>query len=215
MSSKKQTIFIAGPAGQQELLISSSELSRNITCVICHPHPVHGGTMHNKVVYTLATTMEALGVKTVRFNFRGVQKSEGQFDHGVGELSDVLNVVDWVRLSYPGDDIWLAGFSFGAFIAVKANLLVQAKQLVIVAPPVGQVYFDDMPEIGCPWLLVQGGQDEVIDSAKVMSWVRTQEPAPTIIYMPEAGHFFHGQLVDVKNSLLDALADFGAHSEND
>lgn len=203
---KQQTLLIAGPAGQQELLISSPEIPRSITCVICHPHPVHGGTMHNKVVYTLASAMEALEIKTVRFNFRGVQKSEGVFDHGKGELEDLMAVVDWVKTQSPNDDIWLAGFSFGGYIALKGNRLCGAKRLIAVAPPAGQPYFNDLPSIACPWILVQGERDEVVDSKKVLDWGRAQMPAPELIVMPEVGHFFHGQLSILKNRLLSALA---------
>ena len=178
MPNKKEVFFISGPAGQQEILLSYSDEPRNITCVICHPHPVHGGTMHNKVVYMLASTFEGLNIKTVRFNFRGVQKSDGEFDHGVGELDDLLNVVDWVKTSYPDDIIWLAGFSFGAYIAIKGNQICGAQQLVVVAPPVGQPYFQNLPQISCPWILVQGGQDEIIDSTQVMIWAQAQVPAP-------------------------------------
>lgn len=202
MRTKQDAVFISGPAGQQELLLSFSDESRNVTCIICHPHPVHGGTMHNKVVYILASALEAVKVKTVRFNFRGVQKSEGEFDHGVGELDDLLNVVKWVKTAYPDDDVWLAGFSFGACIALKASGLCAAKHLVVVAPPVGQPYFKDLPAITCPWILIQGGQDEVIDSAKVMDWAKAQVPIPPeVIYIPDAGHFFHGRLIEMKTDL--------------
>ncbi len=192
ISNKKQTLFISGPPGDLELLISSPESPCAITCVICHPHPVQGGTMHNKVVYILASTMEAINVKTVRFNFRGVQKSEGVFDHGIGELDDLIAVVNWVKTHCPNDDIWLAGFSFGAYIAIKGSQSCDAKCLVAVAPPVGHPYFNDLPQITCPWILVQGEQDEVVDANKVLNWGRVQVPAPQLIFMPEAGHFFHG-----------------------
>ena len=103
MANKKQALLISGQAGDLEVLISSPASPKAITCIMCHPHPVQGGTMHNKVVYTLASTMEVLQVKTVRFNFRGVQKSEGVFDHGVGELDDLIAVVDWVKTQCPKD----------------------------------------------------------------------------------------------------------------
>ncbi|MES2204147.1 MAG: CocE/NonD family hydrolase [Pseudomonadota bacterium] len=205
IANKKQTLLISGPAGDLELLVSSPESPRAITCVICHPHPVQGGTMHNKVVYTLASTMEALSVKTVRFNFRGVQKSEGQFDNGIGELQDLVSVVNWVKAQCPNDDIWLAGFSFGAYIAIKGSQICNAKQLVAVAPPVGHPYFSDLPPITCSWILVQGEQDEVVDANTVLDWGRVQMPAPQFIIMAEAGHFFHGQLVILKEKLVSLL----------
>lgn len=206
ISNKKQTLLIPGPAGQQEVLISApAEMSRSITCVICHPHPVQGGTMHNKVVYTLASTMEVLNIKTVRFNFRGVQKSEGEFAHGVGEWEDLIAVVDWVKKQCPEDDIWLAGFSFGAYIAIKGNQRCDAKCLVAVAPPAGHPYFKGLPQITCPWILVQGEQDEVVEAKTVLDWGRQQHPAPQLLIMPEAGHFFHGQLVVLKEKLVSFL----------
>lgn len=202
----KKTVLISGPAGQQELLIAApKENAKSIVCIISHPHPVHGGTMHNKVVYTLASVMDALAVKTVRYNFRGVQKSEGVFDQGRGELSDLLNVIDWVNEFCPHHEIWLAGFSFGAFIALKAHHLSQIKKLILVAPPVGQIYFSDMPKINCPCMLIQGGEDEIIDSKKVMAWADEQNPSLDIVYLPRAGHFFHAQLLELKEILLSHI----------
>lgn len=203
--NKKQTFLIPGPAGDLELLISSPEAPRAITCIVCHPHPVQGGTMHNKVVYTLASAMETLGVKTVRFNFRGVQKSQGVFDHGVGELEDLIAVVEWVRAICPNDIIWLAGFSFGAFIAIKGSQICGAERLVAVAPPVGHPYFNDLPQIPCSWILAQGEQDEVVNASAVIDWGCQQMPLPQLIVMPEAGHFFHGQLVILKDQLRQEL----------
>jgi alpha/beta superfamily hydrolase len=202
ISNKKQTFLIPGPTGVLEVLSASPAEPREITCIICHPHPVQGGTMHNKVVYTLSSTMEALGAKTVRFNFRGVQKSEGEFSHGVGELADLEAVVEWVRVQCPKDDIWLAGFSFGAFIAIKGNQICRAQALVAVAPPVGHPYFNVLPRITCPWVLVQGEQDEIVDAKTVFEWAQQQVPAPEVITMPDAGHFFHGKLVALKERLL-------------
>jgi len=206
ISNKKINFLIPGSSGNLELLASSPAEPRAITCIICHPHPVQGGTMHNKVVYTLASTMEALSVKTVRFNFRGVQKSEGEFGHGVGELDDLIVVVDWVKTHCPNDVIWLAGFSFGGFIAIKGNQVCGAAGLVVVAPPAGHPYFNELPEIICPWVLAQGAQDEVVDAATVLDWANRQAPAPCVVAMPDAGHFFHGQLVLLKEKLLQALA---------
>ena len=207
IANKKQTFSIPGPSGNLELLIALPESPRAITCIICHPHPVQGGTMHNKVVYSLASTMEALSVKTVRFNFRGVQKSEGVFDQGVGELDDLITVVDWVKTQCPNDDLWLAGFSFGAYIAIKGSQICDAKRLVAVAPPVGHPYFTDLPQITCPWVLVQGEQDEVVDAKTVLSWGKQQQPEPIVIVMPDVGHFFHGQLLVLKDKLHQALQE--------
>lgn len=203
--NKKTTLLISGPIGNLELLISSPIEPKSITCIVCHPHPVQGGTMHNKVVYTLASAMEVLGVKTVRFNFRGVQKSEGQFDHGVGELEDLEAVIRWVRNQCSNDIIWLAGFSFGGFIAIKGSADPVVQGLVVVAPPADHPYFKELPAITCPWILVQGEQDEIVAAKSVCAWADQQKLAPQKVIMPNAGHFFHGQLIVLKELLLQAV----------
>lgn len=200
---KKQTLVIPGPAGAQELLLSSTATARPITCVICHPHPLYEGTMHNKVVYSLAAAFATLQIKTVRFNFRGVQGSAGQFDHGRGEQEDALNIVRWITAQHPEEEVWCAGFSFGAFVALNISARCQAKKLITIAPPVGQPYFVPEPIITCPWLLVQGGQDEIIAAHEVIAWAEQRPQVPEIVCMPEAGHFFHGQLHVLQAHIVD------------
>lgn len=204
------TFLLDGPAGKLEVLAYRpiNDQQRDVVCIICHPHPVHGGTMHNKVVYTVASALHELGIKTVRFNFRGVQKSEGEFAHAMGELEDLLAVHAWVKHVCPTADVWLAGFSFGSLIALKATAHIpEVKQLITVAPPAGAVYFQEVPVVHCPWLLIQGEQDEVIASDTVFDWVATLSQKPTLIKVPEAGHFFHQKLNLIKHVLHNQLKD--------
>jgi alpha/beta superfamily hydrolase len=118
----RREVFIRGPVGKLECFADVPDPSeeRPATMVICHPHPQHGGTMHNKVVTILERSMRELGLRTIRFNFRGAGESEGEHDEGYGETDDLFAVTEWVRHSRPNDELWLGGFSFGSFIALRA-----------------------------------------------------------------------------------------------
>lgn len=197
---------ITGPAGRLELRVAKQKSDeRNTWGIVCHPHSLFGGTMNNKVVMTLVKTFQGLGLNTVRFNFRGVGQSQGEFDHGRGELEDLLAVVDWVRREHGKHFLWLAGFSFGAYIAAQAAAQLPAQKLVTIAPPVQHFPLRSVPPILCDWVLVQGEKDEVVPADEVIAWAESRQPPPVIIRFPEAGHFFHGQLVELRRALENAL----------
>lgn len=199
--------LIKGPVGQLELVQGKPiGEERNAIGIVCHPHPLFGGTMDNKVVTTLTKTFQCLGLHTVRFNFRGVGRSEGRFDNGKGELEDLLAVVDWMQQQHPGREIWLAGFSFGAYVAAKAATQLTIQKLVTVAPAVQHFPMNDLPPITCQWILVQGEQDDVVPPQEVFAWAKDRMPKPIILRFPEAGHFFHGQLVELRVRLEEALS---------
>jgi len=197
--------FIDGPAGSLELDLESPELwqATDPIAICCHPHPLHGGSMQNKVVHILAKTFLALHAKVVRFNFRGAGQSAGEFAQGIGERDDLMAVVDWVKQQWPQAPIWLAGFSFGAFVAATTHESIKPQRLILVAPPV-----DMYPEIKTiqiqtqDWLLIQGGQDEIVDSRSVLDWAKQQVLPANQIYLEDSGHFFHGQLNVVKDRIL-------------
>lgn len=196
--------LIAGAVGNIEILISlPKDLNETspIT-VISHPHPLYGGSMTNKVVHILAKSFSELSAITVRFNFRGVGKSEGEYDHGVGEAEDLKILASELRNWRPQSNIWLAGFSFGAYVATRAQAEIKPEKLLLVAPPVSMYPFDDLAEINIPWVVIQGGQDEVIEASAVRNWVSERLNQPKLIWMDDATHFFHGKLNDVKESLL-------------
>lgn len=203
----KQVFAISGVVGDLEVATSVGEQVKPVTCIVCHPHPQQGGTMHNKVVYTLASTVNELGIKAVRFNYRGVQNSDGEFDHGVGELEDLLCVYEWVKTVCPDDEVWLAGFSFGGFISLKGFAEIpNVKQVISISPPAGHPYFYDIPAITSPWVLVQGEEDDVVLPNQVYDWVDSLETQkPELIKVPETGHFFHRKLTVLKQVLKEAL----------
>lgn len=198
--------LIDGPAGKLEIVVAEpTGEKKNAWGIVCHPHPLYGGTMHNKIVTTLAKIYQTMGASTVRFNFRGVMRSEGQFDNGKGELDDLLAVIDWVQQQHPQQEIWLAGFSFGSYIAAKAATQVAATKLVTVAPPVQNFPLHSLPPILCRWVLVQGELDDVVSPQEVLAWAESRVPKPIILRFPEAGHFFHGLLGELRARIEEAL----------
>lgn len=211
LDEKESKISIAGPAGNLESALSRGDSDAplsalNAIVVVCHPHPQHGGTMDNKVVTTLMRTYRDLGVHVLRFNFRGVGGSEGVFDNAVGELEDLLAVIDWVKNNLPESPKLLAGFSFGSSIAARASYsLEDLLHLTLVAPPVERYEYDRDGVFNAPLCVVQGDQDERVIAQGVYDWVaQLQSPAELIRY-PEAGHFFHGYLSALKTDLTKAL----------
>ena len=164
--------------------------------------------MHNKVAHTLARTFVRLGFAALRFNFRGTEKSEGRFDKGVGELQDALagNRVD-AREPYRGRTLWLAGFSFGAAIAVRAAVETETSGLVSVAPAVARFASGLTRQPQCPWLIVQGDEDELVDIDETVDWFNSLEPGPELLVMEGAEHFFHGRLIDLREAVNNFVRD--------
>ncbi|HSN16931.1 MAG TPA: alpha/beta fold hydrolase [Gammaproteobacteria bacterium] len=191
-----------GPAGRVEGLLDDPDVAPTAVAVVCHPHPLQGGTMQNKVAYMLARAFNDMGAVTLRFNFRGVGRSEGRFDNGLGETDDALAAIDWLMNQHPGLPLWLGGFSFGSFVALRAQSRRPVQRLVTVAPAVERFATKDIVFPGCPWLLVQGMADDVVSPEAVLSWARGLANPPRIVEMAGAGHFFHGRL----NELREAVA---------
>ena len=197
-----QSLTLAGPAGALEAqTLCPAHGDAVATAVILHPHPLHGGTMQNKVVHTLARAFGELGVASVRFNFRGVGASAGSFSHGEGETEDALAVIEWARSRRPGAPIWLAGFSFGATIALRAAASAQVNGLITVAPAVHLYDFSTLTLSPCPWLLIQGEADEIVPVETVRDWLSGIAPQPQTLFLPGVSHFFHGHLADIKSAL--------------
>ena len=205
---EETSFLLAGPVGDLEVLATPAPVdnTKNITVVICHPHPLFGGTMTNKVVSTLARAFRNLGLQSIRFNFRGVGKSAGHFDDGRGEAQDLSVVIDWVKQTRPQDTLWLAGFSFGGYIAAKvASQDETVQQLVSVAPQVSR-FLQDKFVVSASWIIVQGDKDEVVSPTEVFAWVETLTPQPTLIKIEGAGHFFHGKLIELRERLELSLS---------
>ncbi len=206
MSATEQRFVIAGPAGQLEIKLLETDAPLRGLAVMCHPHPLHGGTMENKVVYTVQRAMVDLGFHCARFNFRGVGESQGVFDHGNGEADDLNAVTAWLKARFPQQTrLWLAGFSFGSYVAARSANVLQAEQLISIAPPVQRFDFSTMDMPRCPWLVVMGDADEVVAPQAVFDWLDQLSPPPRQIRMAGAGHFFHGRLVELRDQLTQAL----------
>lgn len=197
-----QKIHIDGPAGRLELVLSDPGEGRSGYAIIAHPHPLHGGTLDNKVVQTLAKAFHGLGYTALRFNFRGVGDSDGVFDDGQGELEDFLCVEAYAKQQFGDVDIALAGFSFGSFVAASAAQKLKPHQLVLIAPAVGRF---PVANVGKEALIVHGEQDDVVLLSDVLDWARPQQ-LPVVVF-PGAGHFFHGALVDLQKLVMRHCRD--------
>jgi len=188
---------ITGTAGTLEGITHLSDGLQRAIVVLAHPLPTMGGTMENKVVTTLAKTFVELGFVALRFNFRGVGGSEGEFDNGIGEVEDVLAVVRYARQEYGDLSLILSGFSFGGYVQACAAQQLHPFQLVLAAPAVGRFA---MPSVPHNTLLIHGEQDEVVPLADVLHWARPQQLP--IVVLPGAEHFFHGRLSQIKQIVL-------------
>lgn len=197
--------LLSGPAGALELAtdLPQAATARAGTLIVCHPHPLQGGTMTNKVVTTLERALRELGLATVRFNFRGVGASQGAFDDGAGETDDALAVARWARSVRPHDRLWLAGFSFGAYVATRAAGTLHPDQLITVAPAVTKWDFRALPAPDCPWLVLQGEADEIVDPGEVAAFVAATTPRPDLVRFADTGHFFHGRLIELRNAVQE------------
>jgi alpha/beta superfamily hydrolase len=193
---------IPGPVGALEALVEEPEpAGTDAFAVICHPHPLHGGTMQNKVVHTIARACQAVGMPTVRVNFRGVGASAGSYDQGQGEMQDALAVIEWGRRRWPGAALTLAGFSFGAMVSILIAGEAKAGRLLSVAPAVGRPEFAQASLPPCPWLILQGDADELVKVDDVRAFAARFEPPPTLQILPGAEHFFHGRLVELRDHI--------------
>ena len=204
--------LIPGPAGPIQMLIDPPP-AQSIICgmaVIAHPHPQMGGTMHNKVVHTLAKILSKHGYIAVRFNYRGVEQSTGVYDHGIGEVDDYLAVVHWAANFFQQSQLWAAGFSFGSFIAASASLRLPSSIALqgtwLIAPPISRMNFDALAALSMPTYVVQGTEDEVVDPQDTYAWCTGRAEQVQLMKMEDAGHFFHQRLTDLQQLLSPTLA---------
>jgi uncharacterized protein len=192
-------LLMAGPAGALEYAVTEPSAGLQGVAVVCHPNPLFGGTMDNKVVQTLVRAFVHLGMRTVRFNFRGVGASQGIWDEGRGEVQDALTVIEAQR-----DGDWplvLAGFSFGAYVACAAAAQLPqnrpANRLVLVGPSTQK---HTLPRAPIDTLVVHGELDDVVPLSATLDWARPQ--ALPVVVVPGVGHFFHGQLTTLKDVVI-------------
>ena len=211
LNEKESKINIPGPVGILESVLSRGDTdaplsSINGVVIICHPHPQHGGTMDNKVVTTLMRTYRDLGVHVLRFNFRGVGKSEGVFDNAKGELDDLRHVIMWAQSNLSHSPVLMAGFSFGSSIAARASYEVEGlRHLTLIAPPVERYEYDRDGIFNAPLCVIQGDQDERVVAQGVYDWLSHLHSSAELIRYHDASHFFHGFLSALKTDLTDTL----------
>ncbi|KAF1713717.1 alpha/beta hydrolase [Pseudoxanthomonas sangjuensis] len=211
------TLSLPGPAGALEAVVDPPEpgvAALPVVAIVCHPLSTDGGTMHNKVVTMAARALRELGIATVRFNFRSVGASQGEFDHGVGELDDLRAVAAWVREQRPHAALWLAGFSFGSYVALRGARELGADAVISIAPPVAGRGWDfgriDLPEV--PWLVVMGEADEIVAPQAVFDWVDALPRKPVLVRMPDTSHFFHRKLIDLRAAIQDSVRGWLPHA---
>lgn len=189
---------IAAPSGHLQVAVADPVVERRGMVLIAHPHPLHGGSLDNKVVQTLAKTFLALNYVAVRPNFRGVGASDGVHDHGKGEVEDMLAVSEFFHTQFDLP-IALAGFSFGAYVQCQLSRRLSAERLVLVAPAVNMYDFGAAPD---NTLVIHGERDELVPLFAVRNWAREQHAVLKVA--PGTDHFFHGKLDLLKQLLLSA-----------
>ena len=203
-----QRLMIDGPAGALQALLevpAGLQGAPPAVAVVCHPHPLFGGTLDNKVVWTVARAFQQRGAPALRFNFRGVGTSGGSYDEGRGETEDALAVIDYAQRRFPGAALWLGGFSFGGVVAYRAAARTDPERVVLVAPGVTKIDVGDVAPPRCPYLVVQGDADETVPADFVLQWARALQPRPVITVVSGAEHFFHGRINDLRDAVLAFL----------
>jgi len=187
---------IDGPAGVLEIAQNVPAHAPRGIALVAHPHPLQGGTLDNKVAQTLAKTFFALGYAVTRLNFRGVGRSEGAFDDGIGETADALAALDHARERCGELPVVLAGFSFGTYVQTRVAQAVAVERLVLVGPAVQRFALGAVPE---DTIVIHGEEDDVVPLADVLAWARPQQ-LPVIVF-PGCGHFFHGRLPQLQRAI--------------
>lgn len=208
MARRIESLFLAGPAGRLEALLEEPEAGLPITAaLVCHPHPQHGGTMHNKVVYRMARALRSAGAAVLRFNYRGVNLSQGQFAHGEGELEDARAALAYLRGRYPELPFMLAGFSFGARIALRLGCNgVGARHIIAVGFPT--VYQDRAYLQRCtvPRVFIQSTNDQFGPLAELMPLVESLPEPKRLVTVPAGDHFFAGNLDGLEDAVQQAFS---------
>ncbi len=189
-----QQFSTIGAVGQLEGIAHVPKAEQLAIAIVCHPLPTMGGTMENKVAFTLAKTFTELGCVSLRFNFRGVGASEGDFTGGDGEVQDVLAIVEFAREQFGDLPLILSGFSFGGYVAARAAQQLHPQHLILAAPAVGRFA---MPPVPAHTLVVQGEHDDVVALADTLEWARPQHLP--IVVLPQAEHYFHGRLTQLRD----------------
>lgn len=200
-------LLIQGPETMIEVAVSIPECAKiEKFAVVGHPHPLQEGTMNNKVVTTTAKTIYQMDYPVIRFNFRGVGQSGGEFAQGIGETDDMVFLIELWQKAYPGSQYILAGFSFGSYVAFRVAQRVKPLCLILIAPPVKRFPYDLQDAMFRPTVIFQGDSDELITMDEVQSFANSFSPAVPMECFEKTGHFFHGKLIDLRECVLKWVA---------
>jgi alpha/beta superfamily hydrolase len=197
MTKGESRTSIEGPAGALEIAFNLPPGAPRGIALIAHPNPVQGGTLDNKVVQTLAKAFVALEYAAVRFNYRGVGQSVGEFDNGVGETDDALAALARAKIQLGELPVVLAGFSFGSFVQTRVAQAVTAERMVLIGPAVNRFPIAPVPD---DTIVIHGEEDEVVPLADVFAWARPQQ-LPIVVF-PGCSHFFHGRLPQLQRTVI-------------
>jgi hypothetical protein len=206
MTDLTGNLFLQGPAGRLEAILKepASEVTR--AAIVCHPHPLFGGTMHNKVVFRIARAFQDAGFAVLRFNFRGAGKSEGVHDNGRGEQDDLQAALRFIETKYPKSALWLAGFSFGATVMLRAACEDEGLRAMVAAgTPVSRQDLANVSPCNKPKLFVQGALDEFGSPEDLRRFVATLEGTNHLKIVEGADHFFEGHLPEVFQAATDFI----------
>lgn len=207
MHNQFNNLLIDGPVGRLETVLGMPALPPKGVAIVAHPHPLHGGTMNNKVVLTIFTTLLQLGFLSVKFNFRGVNQSKGSYDQGIGETADVIAITQAIRDQYhtnsPDLPLLLAGFSFGGAVQLHAAQILKPQYLILVAPSVVHLQAPPVPQFTRHALIIQGDKDDIVPPDAVLSWAAPA--SQPIVFIPGAEHFFHGKLHILKQLITQSF----------
>jgi len=194
---ESRNLFLEGPAGRLEAILWTPGRSESplLAAVVCHPHPLFGGTMHNKVVYNAAKTLDVLGIPVLRFNFRGAGLSAGEHDNGRGEQGDAQAALDYLAAQFPGVPLLLAGFSFGSVVGLRVGCRdARVRELIGIGIPVNSSDFSFLAECPKPKLFVHGANDQFGTRAKVEEVIAQLQGENHLVVVEDADHFFAGHL---------------------
>jgi alpha/beta superfamily hydrolase len=207
MTILKGNTFIEGPAGQLEAILKEPEGRVTRAAIVCHPHPLFGGTMHNKVAYRIAKAFERAGFAVVRFNFRGTGQSQGVHDGGRGEQDDLRAVISFVEQSYGGAQLWLSGFSFGSAVMLRVGCGDErARAIIAVGVPVAKYDFSYLASCERPKLFVQGSEDEHGPLADLRSLFERLKSPKELKVIEGADHFFEGHLDELEQAISEYIS---------
>ncbi len=209
----KSITEIPGPVGPIEVLIDEPVAPLRAAVVFAHPLPTAGGTMHTKAVYQGAKALARIGCVVLRFNFRGVGRSAGAWNEGSGEMEDFRAAIDFVAGRYPMVEIWVAGFSFGSWVAMTVGAVdPRVCALIGIAPPVNKYDYDPVLGSNKPTFLIHGEADEWIPLRKVREFYARLDEPKELVEIDRATHLFEGQAGEVGDAIEDLLADFSCRA---